>query len=188
MIEPAVPRPKRRRRWLLALLPMVLLGFGWWWSTRPAPLPKFLEPFRDRLKLLDKAHQLYGGRQMLVTRTYAVEALPEGVFASLIRAENDEIGWSESAQGSQIGEMVPMVGFKDGYLSAFTLPDGSRIAVVCVDTIELESKVDATVATLWPGWYEVKFGRGSTDRFLAPEGWQLGYFSRKGIQGHLNRK
>jgi hypothetical protein len=178
----------KRKLWLLLLiLPISLVAVGWW-STRPPPLPPFLVKFRDRLKLLDRAHMRSVGSPMLVARTYAVEAVPEEVFVSLIGVEDDASGWAASAKLSGYGESIPIMGFQDGYLSVFTRPDGSRVAVVLVETTEPHPSLDTAVGAVWPGWYEVRFGRDWRGQILVPTGWQEGTFSRKRILEYSKNK
>ncbi|MEQ1934388.1 MAG: hypothetical protein ABL962_11010 [Fimbriimonadaceae bacterium] len=151
----STPRPKRRR-WLFVLLPLVLLGFVWWWSTRPAPLPKFLEPFADRIST-----------SLTLRDQVSVDAhQQEHVF--FVQAPLHEVALSLAKQTG----MADM-GFHKLNVSytGTSLPDIRMISMIPVTMYNVPGTLvhvyqspaklnlaDGVIGKMWPKWLDLRLG------------------------------
>ncbi|MEQ1934387.1 MAG: hypothetical protein ABL962_11005 [Fimbriimonadaceae bacterium] len=163
----STPAPSRkRRRWLLALLPLVLLGFGWWWSTRPPPLPEFLEQFADRTLFRGQFRQdSYTTKppstiqeNHSVTELF-IDATPETVMRAMLdQYGSDEIGLI----GGGAMYSHPSHGDPDAIVLMGALFRGRKGTNVVIARLCQVTRADQHIGRIWPAWMDIRFGRKFT--------------------------
>ncbi|MEQ1934389.1 MAG: hypothetical protein ABL962_11015 [Fimbriimonadaceae bacterium] len=146
MTESAPVPSRKRRRWLFAL-PLVLVGLAWWWSTRPPPLPKFLEPFAQRITYRER----WRDRDV-----YFFQVAVEDVIVSLAK----EVGGNNIRLNSIGGYYrPPSKGPSTGVNFTSTLRQKQRGTLIEIWRTPTElSWVDHGIRKICPRWIELRLG------------------------------
>ncbi len=155
---------RKRRRWLLLLIPVVPLAFGWWSFTREPPLPKFLQKFEGQATLLwsGRTYRHITGMapeesRHPLTSYYLVDAPAETVILSLADSNGrDPISLNDT--GAHVFGF-----FEFGMEIDAVVRNGKRQTRVRItDGLSFErpyTMQDRIVLNLWPDW----LGRLSTE-------------------------
>ncbi len=168
MESTAVARRRPGRRWLLVLVPLAMVAFVWWWMTRQSPLPKFVDQFEDRI--LYRGHfrsDVVSPKSFTTVIAHSrvtnlfIEAPPELVLQVMLDEFGNDSVWL-------VGGGVTYGAHKSNgdpsmmCLMGATYRGRKGTDLVIASRPESVTAVDQLIASVWPRWFETKFGESFT--------------------------
>ncbi|MEQ1823234.1 MAG: hypothetical protein ABL949_12035 [Fimbriimonadaceae bacterium] len=188
----STPAPSRkRRRWLLALLSMVLLGYGWWWSTRPSPLPEFLVPYEDRIVSKHMYRDYTHSAGFSGSTFYFVDVPFETLlldFADQAGFERLDVGLSTVRFSASGLEHTPVPFNTDQNVHVGTvILRGRKVSVISLLGHLDISPWDQMISRICPDWLNRRFVKQGWIGEEIPMSTRDPAFTQKGVQELLRR-